>query len=103
MTETRTNWTATALVAIGVSILTASVTYFRTTGVEQGQDSASIAEMSKRMDEGFTQVRRDLDRIDQNGVTRRSELREEMTQLHNQQQRDIDDIKNEMRLRRIDG
>lgn len=91
------NWPA---ILGGALALVGIVAYLQERGQEEGQDKTSITAMSNRMDEGFAQMRRDLDRIDQNGVTRRAELRDEMGQLHTQQQRDLDELRDEMKMRR---
>lgn len=95
--ERRPTWAVTILIGVVTAVLVSSSGYFKNEGREQGQGETSIAEMSRRMDERFDQIRRDIERVDSNSQGRRAEIREEMTALHNQQQREIEELKAEIR------
>lgn len=88
------NWPA---IAAGALALLGIVAIFQNQGREEGQGQTSVTEMSRRMDEGFSLIRKDIERVNQLSLERAAERREEMMQRHTQQQGEIDEIKQQLR------
>lgn len=53
-----------------------------------------------QVDTRLSQLEKDVQRVDDNSATRRREGREEGIMWHNQQQRDIDDLREQVRIAR---
>ena len=86
-------WPVLILCGLAVAAISGSVGYFQ----RQGADQSTLSTLSVQMKEMENRLSREIDRVDQNSVMRRAEIREEVLQLHGQQQRDLEDLKDSVR------
>ncbi len=86
-------WPVLILCGLAVAAISGSVGYFQ----RQGADQNSIGNLSVQMKEMEIRLSREIEKVDQNSVMRRAEIREEVLQLHGQQQREMEDMRDTMR------
>lgn len=92
------------LYAGGVLAIIGVTTFLQNSGREEGQERTAQVEQGRRMEDKLTNVgerlelvHKEIERVNQLSVERSHERREEMLQRHNQQQREIEEIKAEVR------
>lgn len=94
------------LIAGGVLAVIGVTAYVQNSGREEGEGRTAQIEQGRRMEDKLTNVgerlelvHKEIERVNQLSVERSQERREEMLQRHNQQQREIDELKEAVKQR----